>query len=178
MDTPEQPHDDDLATEERWNRLRGETIAERMFRNEMSRLTPKCRAGDGPAIAEAVYRCRVHKQPPPDWLADAVAKLADRRMPDQERRLRHVFATHRERWEAVVELRECSDALKACSIELRNDDRGKTLEKCFAAVSEALANTDAAGSAETIKASYYLIQHAGGEDATLDSYRLAIRQRG
>lgn len=177
MDTPEQPYEIELL--KRWN-----AAWERVAGSWHYQLEPKCRAGDGLAIAEAVRSCRLYKQPPPDWLVDAVAKLADRSMSDQERRLRHAFAIHRERWEAVIELQERRHELVARKRELRKldpyadiDDPGETLEKSFAAVSERLANHDAAGSAETICASYYLIEAAGGEHATLDSYRLAIRQR-
>jgi hypothetical protein len=156
-----------------------------VFQQETSSLRAKCCAGDGPAIAEAVRLCRLYKQPPPKWLEDAVVKLADQSMPDQERRLRRDFANHRERWEAVVEVRERRHELMASKRELRKldpdadiEDSGETLEKCFAAVAKVLANTDAAGSAETVRASYRLIEAAGGEHATLDSYRLAISQRG
>ena len=37
------------------------------------------------------------------------------------------------------------------------DERGMTWENCYAAVSEALRDTDAAGSKETIKASYQYV---------------------
>jgi hypothetical protein len=190
-------------------------LLEREFQREISSpgWKARCCAGDAPAIAETLRLCGLYKQPPPDWLVDAAAvKLADS-MPDQERRLRHAFATHRERWEAVSELRERRDALKSRSLEqreelrrgLRNigselrkelhderreelreqrelleplflewaiDDRGESLNKAFAAVAEAFACSE-----DTVEASYKLIEDAGGQDATLDRYRLAIRQR-
>src|SRR5262245_48901086 len=136
MDTPEQPYEIELL--KRWH-----AASESAASSWHYRLEPKCRAGDGLAIVEAVDQCRRYKQPPPNWLVDAVAELADRSMSDQERRLRRALATHRERWEAVVELQERRHALVARSLELRKldpyadiDDPGETLEKCFAAVSE------------------------------------------
>jgi hypothetical protein len=179
MNTPRYPYDVD-ATGMPWWRSASET-AESQFQREISGLRAKCCAGDGPAIDEAVRLCRAYKQPPADWLADAVAKFIDRHMPDQERRLRHAFATHRERWEAVVELQERRHELMARNLETRKlcPDLTldiETLDDCCAAVSEVLGNTDAWGSAETIRKSYQLIRAAGGERATLESFKAARRK--
>jgi len=57
------------------------------------------------------------------------------------------------RWIAVTELRE-----RRFELLPFGDDRGMTWEKCYAAVAEILADTEAAGSEETIRASYKLIQ--------------------
>jgi hypothetical protein len=59
-----------------------------------------------------------------------------------------------------------------------DDDRGTNLERAREVVSGLLAkaNDEAAGSADAIKASYELIEDAGGEQHTFDSF-LAARQR-
>jgi hypothetical protein len=120
----------------------------------------------------AVRLCWRHRQPPPEWLVDAVEVLVDRAMGELERRARREWSIHRERWEAFVALREHRHDLAA-----HGDDRGMSWEKARAAVSERLAGSDAAGSERTIKASYELIEKAGGDRATFASY-LQVRRRG
>jgi hypothetical protein len=63
-------------------------------------------------------------------------------------------------------------------VEAGDDDRGTSLERARVAVSKSLAEAedDAAGSVDAIKASYELIEDAGGERHTFDSF-LAARQR-
>jgi hypothetical protein len=141
----------------------------RAFNRRMYLLERDWRAGDLPAAAEAARLCWLHRQPLPEWLADAVAALVDRGMTDAEKRDRRALAIHLARWEAVKELRERRQQL----LEEHDDDCGTSWERVWPAVSDILA----AGSDETVRASYKLIQGAGGECATLESYRLALRQR-
>jgi hypothetical protein len=143
----------------------------RLFSRRMYLLERDWRAGDATAIAEGVRECRLAQQPPPRWLADAVAAWIDRQMDAAEKRSRRDLAIHMKRWEAVTELRERRHDL----LEQYGDDRGTSLERCYVAVSELRA--EAGVSDETIKASYNLIQNAGGERTTLESYKLAVQQR-
>jgi hypothetical protein len=107
-------------------------------------------------------------------LEDAFAALVVQHTPDAEKRDRRAFNNHRKRWEAVRELRERQQQI----LEQFNDDRGKTWETRWKAVSEILDGTEAAGSPETVRASYKLIETAGGEHATLESYwTIAGRKR-
>jgi hypothetical protein len=129
------------------------------------------RAGDTTAIAEAV---RALIQDVGDargaevaeqwwWLVDAVAQLVDQRMPDDEKRFRREFAEHWSRWEAVTELHQRRNELLA-----HGDDRGKSLEKCYVAVAETTGD-----GYKAVKESYRLIERAGGEHVTLESFRRA-----
>jgi hypothetical protein len=138
-------------------------VTPRMFcHRRLIDLQPACEAGIGLAIAEAVGLCADWGVPPPDWLADAVAKLANERMSDAERRNRRDLMLHKARWGVV------RDVMKL---------RATTVEDCCAEISEAFANHPIAGSEDTFKASYYLIEQSGGERATLESYQQVLRRR-
>ena len=68
-------------------------------------------------------------------------------------RRRQELTVHFVRWAVVTELRARRKELLLCG-----DDRGSSWERCYAAVSDAQANTPAAGSEATVKASYQHIQ--------------------
>jgi hypothetical protein len=125
-------------------------------------------AGDMTAIERAALECQLHRQPPPSWLTDAIATLVDRRMPDDEKRLRRDFDVHQRRWEAVTELRA-----RRSELAERGDRRGMKWEACWEAVSAELAKSAAAGSAAAVKKSYLLVERAGGEHATLETFKRA-----
>jgi hypothetical protein len=74
---------------------------------------------------------------------------------------------------------ECAHSAKLLSelVEAGDDDRGTNLERAREAVSESLAGHEAAGSPDTIKASYELIEAAGGEQATFESFRKERERR-
>ena len=61
-------------------------------------------------------------------------------------------------------------------VEAGDDDRGTNLERAREVVSKLLENDEAAGSVDAIKASYELIEDAGGEQHTFESF-LEARQR-
>ena len=61
-------------------------------------------------------------------------------------------------------------------VEAGDDDRGTNLERAREVVSKLLENDEAAGSVDAIKASYELIEDAGGERHTFESF-LEARQR-
>ena len=63
-------------------------------------------------------------------------------------------------------------------VEAGDDDRGTNLERARVTVSKSLAEAEdeAAGSVDAIKASYELIEDAGGERHTFESF-LEARQR-
>jgi hypothetical protein len=146
---------------------------QRAFTQRLDQFKRNWQAGDLVAAAEAVRLCRMYRQPIPRWLEDAFADLVVRHIPDAEKRDRRTLNIHRKRWEAVQELRERQQQL----LEQFNDDRGTTWEKRWKAVSEILDGTEAAGSPETIRASYKMIEAAGGEHTTLDSYYWTITGR-
>jgi hypothetical protein len=89
-------------------------------------------------------------------------------MPNAEKRDRRALRTHLLRYEAVKELRERRDQL----LEEHGDDRGKLWDKIWRHVADALGCKE-----ETVRSSYKLINAAGGEHATLESYRCAVRER-
>jgi hypothetical protein len=153
-----------------WNWPAGEQEREhqRDFARRLDWLERHWRAGDSPAVAEAARLCRLFRQPPPPWLVDAIAGLVDQHMPDAERRDRAALAIHMARWEAVRELRE----RRHQQLEQFNDDRGRLWEKIWRHVADVLGCGE-----EAVRRSYRLIKAAGGENATLESYRCALRQR-
>lgn len=133
------------------------------------------------AVADAVEICRSYRQPPPDWLADAVASIVTSQMSALDRKRRRADLVHHVRWDAVTELRERRFDLLALSravprplpsvrfadhargltptpVRFVDDVRGLTWEAVFEAVSEELRGTEARGSARVIKASYQLVQ--------------------
>ena len=57
------------------------------------------------------------------------------------------------------------------------DDRGTSMERARAAVSEILKKTPAHGTAAAVKASYEIVNEAGGKDATFESYKAIVRAR-
>jgi hypothetical protein len=134
----------------------------RAFHQDMRALKRLWQAGDTTAIPKAIQRLLVQQRNVEGWwVLDAVEALVKHRMPDEEKRLRREFEEHQRRWEALVELR-------ARRFELfeRGNDAGMSWEKARAAVAELFGVSDA-----TVKASYDLIQAAGGEDATVDNFR-------
>jgi hypothetical protein len=124
---------------------------------------PACAGGIGLAIAEAVSLCACCQVPPPLWLAEAVAKLANDRMDDAERRNRRDLTLHKTRWAAVRQVMK----LRAPA----------SVEDCCAEVSEAFADSPLAGGDDAIRASYYLIEESSGDLTTLESYQRARQRR-
>jgi hypothetical protein len=121
-------------------------------------------AGISPAVADAVAICRTYRQAPPAWLVEAVITVAKASLTPVETRRRRENMIHLTRWDAVRDLRDRRHQL----LEQHGDNRGTSWERCFAAVSEYLEDTEAAGSESTIRASYDIVQRAiragrGGE---------------
>jgi hypothetical protein len=139
-----------------------QTDLERKLRS----LETRWRAGDLTALDEAIRACWVRH---PEarlaqaWLVEAIGWLGALAMTEEERRSRREWVIHCTRW---VTLRK-----------LRPGDRGTSWERAREEASEELEETDAAGSAATVKRSYELIEAAGGEDATFESYKEARRRR-
>jgi hypothetical protein len=86
------------------------------------------RAGVLMAISEAVATCRMYCEPPPEWLAEAVAGLVHRRQTAAEKRRHWENYIHYARWDAVKELRERADELRDWFREskLRERERQKS----------------------------------------------------
>jgi hypothetical protein len=132
------------------------------FHERMDRREAEWRAGDITAIGFAVTDCGWNQQPLPSWLTSAVVELAYLQMDDAEKRGRRQFWIHYVRWNQVVVLRQ---------------QTGMSLEQCCAAASDRLAGSFAAGEENTVGSSYKLIQSAGGKDAVLESYKLALQRQ-
>jgi hypothetical protein len=138
--------------------------AEIWYRHRCAECVAACekawRAGVKLAVADAVDICRLYRQPPPEWLGEAVAAITKNEMSPLEWKRRHEDMKHLARWDLVTELRTRRYELLEYSKRLKMppDHRGMTWENCYATVSEELEGTEAAGSADTIKASYQLVQ--------------------
>jgi len=130
----------------------------------MSDQQRQWRAGDPLAVARATFACFYDHRPLPRWLRDAILTLVDHGMTDAERRMYYELEKHRARWRAVIELRQRSP-------------RALPWDKCWPEAAKRLEHTDAFGSEHVMKKSYSLIQAAGGERCTLESYRLAVAKR-
>jgi hypothetical protein len=142
------------------------------FHRTMHSLHARWRAGDLTAFDQAVRECWRHGAAPTGWLAQAAADVVRLAMDEDEKRARREWNSHQRRWGALVELRQRRHELND-----RGDDRGMTWESAREAVAEILEGTDAAGSDATIKTSYELVEAAGGEHATFESYLEARRLR-
>jgi hypothetical protein len=130
------------------------------------------RTGDTLAIGRAIVTCRLLDEPPPNWLADAIVELVDRRMLPAERRQQTDLAVHMMRWQAVMGLRDPKRWRRtyhhgkpsACDQRretlLARNARGMSWEKCWWGAAEILDGTEAGGSCETIRTSYKLIKSA------------------
>ncbi len=136
-------------------------------------------AGDRTAATKAV-RALWRRGMAQSWLPDATDKLTVDAMKDQEKRDRRAFAGHVGKWEEVTELLERGDELHARF----KDDRGTSVERAQAAVSEALKSEARKKKKKTrgyseaaVKASYEIIKAAGGKYATLESYKAVVRAR-
>jgi hypothetical protein len=139
-----------------------EQARKRLFWRFQSEQQRDWRAGDVLAPARALFACKALSKPPPHWLVEAFLAMIERRLSDAERRQYGDFTRHRLRWQAVKQCR----------------DRGTSWDDSWLAAADMLAGTDASGSDETVRSSYKLIQNAGGEKATLVSYRRAIARAG
>ena len=156
---------------------------ERQFREDMARRKAEWDAGDITAAARATQMC-VRKLAhelgiDADWLIDAARNLTVRALTEEEKRQRREWHIHQTRWEALTELLERGDELFAREPppgEPR-DDRGMKMESARIAVSEILEKTKAEGTDAAVKASYEIVNEAGGKDATFESYRAVVRAR-
>jgi hypothetical protein len=135
----------------------------------------RLRGGDITAFPEVARL--VWKRDPqrvPYELVETSKVLVERAMAEDEKRARREYRIAWTRWEALVELRKRRHELNE-----RGDDRGMTWENAREAVSEMLERTDpeAAGSARTVRESYELIEAAGGERATFETFLEARKRR-
>jgi hypothetical protein len=105
------------------------------------------------AVVDAIAICRLYRQPPPEWLEEAVASIVDDRLSKDQKRRRREAMIHYTRSDAVSELYERRKEL----LVNFNDDRGRTLERCYEAVSERFEDTEAGGSVETIRKSCQIV---------------------
>jgi len=133
------------------------------FGQFMSEQQGQWRTGDPLALSRAVLACSYDHRRLPRWLRDAILTLVDRSMTEAERRAYRELEKHRTRWRMVRELR-------------RRSPKPLAWEKCWPEAAKRLEHGASFGSADAVKKSYSLIQQAGGERCTLESYRLAVRK--
>jgi hypothetical protein len=119
------------------------------------RLTACARAARGGlklAVVDALVLCESYRRPPPAWLVEEVAQLVSSLTTKIEIKRRRQDMIHFARWDAVRELCDRRD-----EFEQRKDDRAKTWDNRYAAVSELFEGTIAAGAPDTIKDSYQFV---------------------
>ena len=108
----------------------------------------------GLIVVDAVEICASYGRPPPRWVIEAVASLADAGMTQSEKNRRQQDTIDLMRWEAVKELRERRKEL----YHQMGDDRGHTWDNAYAAVSEMLERTPAACGEDAVKTSYKYVE--------------------
>jgi hypothetical protein len=170
-----------LSTRHGWNMKRNKPIADRTrasrvdpadgslnearmrcFREHMEECERATRAGNLPAIVDAVEYCVEFNLPPPRWVVDAVVTTVLRLMVVRrgDGRFNSRLARwndnqkHFARWDAVQELLDSGRYL----YENRGDKRGLKEDSAFKAVVEWLKDTSAKGSKSTIERSYRLVE--------------------
>ena len=111
------------------------------------------RHGVTAAAVQALEYCRDCARPPPDWLVLAVQTIARTNETPAQAKRREADAIHFARYDAVQELRARRD-----EFALRGDDRAATWDSIFAAVTELLEGTDAAGGPDAVRRSYELVK--------------------
>ena len=130
----------------------------------LSRLLDRCergwRAGSLPALAEVVIICEGSSLPLPGWatrgvldtISEQFAGSADRRRGRTARRCEayRQDMVHYTRWDAVKELRDRREDL--------SDIIPPTWEEAYSKAASILERTDAAGSEDTMKRSYQLVE--------------------
>jgi hypothetical protein len=146
---------------------------QRQYERDMQAAQKRWERGDLTAFPHAVWLYwRQHPKLFPRWMVEASEAQAEHAMAEGEKRARREFNIARTRWEALVELRERRHELNQLG-----DDRGMVMEDAREAVSEVLQKDEAAGGAAAVKESYELMQDAGGERATFQSFLEARHRR-
>jgi hypothetical protein len=139
----------------------------RIYRERMQTYEQAVRAGNLPALVDAVEDCVQLNMPPPPWMIDAVAtvvvrqmlvRTGDGRFNSRQARWEE-NQKHLARWDMVRELLERGREL----YERTGDVRGLTKENAYAAVAEELQGTFAAGREDAVKYSYDLVEKGGYE---------------
>ncbi len=122
------------------------TEKDAFFQRQMLKCERAWNTGAAEAVYDAMNECVRFNRAPPTWLLKAVETLARRDVRDKPTRRQDMV--HFERWDAVRELRD------------RKGEPGipNTWEECYERVSEYFQGTPAAGSPETIRASYKLVR--------------------
>jgi len=135
------------------------------------------RDGSTVALQDAVSVCRQYRRALPDWASEAISAAlgAAQKGGVKRRRGERTPATaHREnikhyaRWDAVREIRDRLDELA---------DIASTWEETYGAAADILAGTAAAGSAETMKASYQLVEATMRAGKAAGRFYLPMRRR-
>jgi hypothetical protein len=124
-------------------------------------------AGDPIALSRALTAYSTSGKQAPLWLIGALVQFHIKHTPEAAIRRLSQFEIHQERWQAV----------RICRGLQPGSKRPRAWARCWPAASELLVKTDARGGEDTIFASYKLIQAAGGENATPESYKAALRRR-
>ena len=105
--------------------------------------------------------------PPPKWVDLAVqAAIVDRRTKAEEQR-HYIAKLHYLRWDIVADMRKRDRASSPRKHRL-------SWQRCYDAASDALAETEARGSSETIKKSYQAVQRDMREGRRA-KYSIALR---
>jgi hypothetical protein len=134
-----------VSAHDRW-------VAERLEKR-LAACARAARGGLKLAIVDALVLCASHRHPPPAWLVEEVAQLVDISTTRIDKKRRRHDMVHFARWDAVKELCDRRD-----EFEQRGDDRSRTWDERYAAVSELFEGTLAAGEPDTIKDSYAFVE--------------------
>jgi len=121
------------------------------------------RRGDARALSDVVGICGSYRRPLPQWARDGVRAFVEHHRSKPSKRDR----IHYTRWDAVQEIRDRKDELSSLGYGTKWTDGA-----VFETASEALAGTEAAGSPDTVRASYMLVQRLMKSGEGDDRFRL------
>lgn len=168
---------------------------EREVRERLRACENAWRLGNFPALVDAIEDCIKFKCPPPPWVMHAVATLVARQMlvktgrgafNSRQARFEENLK-HYARWDMVNELQERGREFyerwefhrkMGYPVDGMIKDEGLTKEAACKRASEELEGTAAAGSEETIRRSYNLVENSAKQGRGGEFYLTRFRPNG
>jgi hypothetical protein len=147
-----------MGSDSAWVAERFEERLERLatsgrLEERLAACAKAARGGLKLALLDALVLCASHRRPFPGWLVEELVQLVDSSISPFDKKRRRQDMVHFTRWDAVMELCDRRD-----EFDRRGDDRARTWEKRYAAVSDLFEGTPAAGEPATIKDSYQFVE--------------------
>jgi hypothetical protein len=121
---------------------------QQLFEQKMTRCQNAWQAGVSLAVSDAIWWCRFHQCPPPEWLDIAVATVVNQRRSKAEAKRHLDDMAHYARWDLVKELRE------------QKPFGPLSWDDCYEKVAMLERTEDtASGGSDAVKRSYILVEN-------------------